>query len=82
MAISFNVGGMDRTMRLILGGIFLIVGFSLSGWLQGVVFLLAAVGLVTGLVRFCPINMALKINSTRTKGRSFFQKEIATRPFS
>jgi hypothetical protein len=45
-----NVGGIDRTLRIIAGIALLAVGFSelLSGWLRAAVFVVGIVALLTG----------------------------------
>lgn len=59
-----NVGGSDRTVRIVLGlALLLLSYFVLSGTLAVVGYVLAAVGLVTGLVRFCPVNALLGIDT-------------------
>lgn len=60
-----NVGGTEMWVRLIAGVILLIVGFTVpmsAGW-QVIVFLLAGIALVTGIVRYCPINAMLGLNT-------------------
>ena len=69
MAMTKNVGGADRTVRIVLGLLFLSIGlfgdFGVAG--KTVAFVLAAVGLVTGFLNFCPLNALLGINSCKTK---------------
>jgi Inner membrane protein YgaP-like, transmembrane domain len=59
-----NVGGADRAVRIV-GGLFLLVAAYL--WLAGALSILAyvvgAIALVTGLIRFCPINRLLGIDT-------------------
>lgn len=64
-----NVGGMDMAARLIIGVILLIVGFTipLDATLQTVLFVLAAIALVTGAIRYCPLNHMLGISSCAKK---------------
>lgn len=60
-----NVGGMDRAARLTVGVVLLLVGFFApipAGW-QIIVFILAAVALVTGLARYCPLNAAIGLDT-------------------
>lgn len=60
-----NVGGVDMVGRLILGLVFLAVGLAvpMSTILQVILFVVAAVALVTGIVRYCPANALLGINT-------------------
>lgn len=59
-----NVGGAERAARIV-GGLFLIVAAYL--WLGGALsipaYVVGAIALVTGLIRFCPINKLLGINT-------------------
>ena len=64
-----NVGGMDRNARIV-GGLILLVAAIFSPPITGLkvlLYALAAIGLVTGLVRFCPLNALFKINTAKTK---------------
>ena len=73
-----NVGGVDRTVRLVLGLVLLVLGVAgyaglvwvavgpLPQFLTSVLLaLLGAVLLVTGLTRQCPINRLLGVDTTR-----------------
>lgn len=66
-----NVGMADRIVRLLLGGILLIVGLAHLGGVTGVLStVLAVVGLVfllTGIVGMCPLYRLFGI-STKGKG--------------
>jgi membrane protein implicated in regulation of membrane protease activity len=65
-----NVGGIDRTGRIVLGIALLLVGLlvpTLSMVLRILVFVVAAVALVTAAVRYCPANALLGINSCGTE---------------
>ena len=71
-----NVGGFDRTLRIGLGAVLLVVGilsfagvFAKGGGtgmlvLRSLVVVVGAVFAVTGLVQTCPINSALGIDTT------------------
>ncbi len=65
-----NVGTADRIVRLVLGGLLLIVGLVRPAWASGVLAtVLAVVGLVlllTGIFGLCPLYRLFGIN---TKGR-------------
>lgn len=60
-----NVGGIDRTGRLVIGIVLLVIGLiaPLEILWQVVVLVLAAIALVTGVVRFCPLNAAFGLNT-------------------
>ena len=60
-----NVGGIDRTGRLVLGVVLLVIGFlaPLSALWQTIIFIVAAIALITGIIRFCPANALLGINT-------------------
>lgn len=61
-----NVGGMDRTGRIVAGIVLLVLGLLLPSlemiW-RIVILLLAAIALVTAIIRFCPANALFGINS-------------------
>jgi hypothetical protein len=60
-----NVGGVDRTGRIVIGIVLLLVGLfaGLGAVWQVVVLILAAIALVTAIIRFCPLNALLGINT-------------------
>lgn len=60
-----NVGGIDRTLRIIVGIVLLLVGLlaPLEMTWRIVALVVAAIALVTAFVRFCPINAMLGINT-------------------
>ncbi len=60
-----NVGGIDRTLRIIVGIVLLLVGLvaPLDMTWSIVALVVAAIALVTAFVRFCPINAMLGINT-------------------
>lgn len=62
-----NVGGVDRIGRIIVGILLLIAGLAvpMSATWQVVVLVVAAIALVTGFVKFCPINLMLGINTCK-----------------
>ena len=63
--MKYNVGGMDRTGRIVLGIVLLLVGLAAPiemTW-RIVALIIAAIALVTATVRFCPVNAILGINS-------------------
>ena len=63
-----NVGGVDRIGRLVLGVVLLLIGFFAplgAGW-QTVVFIVAAIALITGIFQYCPANQILGVNTCRS----------------
>jgi len=67
--MSCNIGGLERTIRISLGVILLLIGYlaRLPTWGTVVVYLLGAVALITGAVRFCPLWLVLGINTCTPK---------------
>lgn len=65
MKLKQNVGGTDRMARIIGGSLLLAMGLlrRRSGRAGGLLSALGAMALETGLVRFCPINRALGIQT-------------------
>jgi hypothetical protein len=68
MKFSPNVGSTDKIVRLVLGVILALVGFfvPMAGWLAVVLFIVAALLIVTAFLNFCPVYLPFKIN-TREK---------------
>lgn len=67
--MKINVGGMDRTGRFVLGAVLLsvVVLVEMDMIWRVVVLVIASIALVTAIVRFCPINAILGINSCESK---------------
>ncbi|MFQ5888806.1 MAG: DUF2892 domain-containing protein [Gemmatimonadota bacterium] len=65
MALVRNVGGWDRAIRVIVGLalIVLVISQDLAGFWGGIAFLVGGVALITGVVRYCPVNKMLGLNS-------------------
>lgn len=66
-----NVGGIDRTGRIVIGVVLLIVGLAAPiemTW-RIVALVIAAIALVTAIVRFCPANATLGINTCEGEGK-------------
>jgi hypothetical protein len=66
-----NVGGIDRTGRIVLGVALAVVGLAAPldmTWMI-VVLVVAAIALVTAAVRFCPANAILGINTCEGEGK-------------
>ena len=66
-----NVGGVDRTGRIVLGIALLLVGLlvPLEMTFRIVLLAVAAIALVTAVIRFCPANALLGIDSCGEKGK-------------
>lgn len=66
-----NVGGIDRTGRIVIGIVLLLVGLTapLDMIWRIVVLVIAAIALLTGIARFCPANAILGINTCEREGR-------------
>ena len=60
-----NVGGLDRGIRIVIGVVLLTLGFLhvVTGTLAIVAYVVAAVALITGLIRFCPAWSICGINT-------------------
>ncbi len=65
-----NVGGIDRTARIVLGIVLLVIGLlaPLDLIWRVVVLIVAAVALITATVRFCPANAMFRINTCEDAG--------------
>lgn len=67
-----NVGGVDRIARIVVGIVLVLVGLLAplsAGW-QTVVFIVAAIALVTAVVRYCPANAAIGVNTCKPEERA------------
>lgn len=66
-----NVGGIDRTGRIVIGIALLLVGLAapLDMIWRIVALAVAAIALLTGIVRFCPANAILGINTCEREGK-------------
>lgn len=65
-----NVGGVDRSARIVIGVALVIVGLFVPmnpAW-QTVLFILAAIALVTAIVGFCPANALIGVNTCKGRG--------------
>jgi len=67
MALKHNVGGMDRSFRIVLGLVLMLLIFFgvFTGTLRAVAFVVGAIALVTGVLQYCPINQMLGINTCK-----------------
>jgi hypothetical protein len=66
MKLKQNVGGYDRAARIVGGSLLLAIGLlrRRAGRASGLLSAVGAMALETGLVRFCPINRALGIQTS------------------
>jgi len=69
MNSACNVGPIDRTLRILVGALLLVLAFTSLGVTEGALGgILAAFGgcmlLLTGITRFCPAYVPLKISTT------------------
>jgi hypothetical protein len=64
-----NVGGMDLKVRIVLGIGLLLAGLiaPISAVWQIVALVVAAIALVTAVVRFCPANYLMGVNTCKTE---------------
>jgi uncharacterized membrane protein HdeD (DUF308 family) len=63
--MSLNVGGMDRGIRIVIGIALLAFGLLHvgTGTIAIVVYVVGAIALITGVVRFCPAWAMFGINT-------------------
>ena len=66
-----NVGGMDMIARLVIGVVLLAIGLTVTMGLglKIIVFVLAAIALITGIVRYCPLNALIGLNTCSGHGQ-------------
>lgn len=69
MNLSANVGGLDRGMRLALGIVLIALAFFdvFSGTWAIIAYIVGAIALITGIIKFCPANALFGINTCKTK---------------
>lgn len=69
MKLSLNLGSFDQILRLILGAVLIALAYFeiLSGTAALIAYVVAAITIVTGLVKFCPLYAILGINSNKIK---------------
>ena len=62
-----NVGGIDRIGRIVVGIVLLVVGIvaPIEMTWRIVALVIAAIALLTAIVRFCPVNAMLGFNSCK-----------------
>ncbi len=66
--MTANVGSVDRTVRWIVGVALILLG--VFGVLQGTAaiigYVVAAIALITGMMRYCPLWAVFKINTKKS----------------
>jgi uncharacterized membrane protein HdeD (DUF308 family) len=64
--MTTNVGGVERSIRLIIGIALLVLGFLhvVTGTLAIAAYVVGAIALITGVVRFCPAWSIFGINTS------------------
>jgi len=69
MKLSLNVGSFDQISRLVLGAVLIALAYFgiLTGTAAIIAYVVAAIAVVTGLVKFCPLYAILGINSCKVK---------------
>ena len=67
--MSHNVGGTEQLIRIILGIVLLAAGYFhyLSGTMAIIAYVVGAIALLTGLIRFCPAWSLFGINTCAPK---------------
>ena len=67
--MKHNVGGIDRSGRLVLGIVLLLVALisPVTMTWRIVLLIISAIALITATVRFCPANAVLGINTVENK---------------
>ena len=60
-----NIGSMERTIRIVLGILLLVIGYAagLPVWASVVAYMAGAIALLTGAVRFCPLWQLFGVNT-------------------
>lgn len=58
-----NEGGLDRTFRIVLGLLLILAGFVSGGTWGIVLYVLALVPLLTGVIGWCPLYSLFRINT-------------------
>ncbi len=60
-----NVGGIDRIVRIVLGIIFIILGFSTTGTLSIIFDVIGVILLLTAIIGFCILYLPFGINTCK-----------------
>jgi len=66
-----NVGGMDRTSRIVIGVVLLAVGLMapIEMIWRIVALAVAAIALLTAIMRFCPVNTIFGVDTCEDEGK-------------
>ncbi len=59
-----NVGGFDKTLRILLGVVIIAAGFYFKSWLGAI----GLVPLLTGLIGWCPLYAPFGISTHKSEG--------------
>lgn len=62
--MKINVGGVDRTVRIVAGLAIIAAGVAFKSWWGAV----GALPLLTGVVRWCPAYLPFGISTSKVKG--------------
>jgi hypothetical protein len=67
--MSRNVGGIERTIRFLIGVVLFAIAFFhvVVGALAVIAYILAAIAVITALIGFCPVWAVFHINTSGTK---------------
>jgi hypothetical protein len=62
-----NESGLDRIIRVVVGVVFigLFAAGMISGWLGWLLLVIGAILLGTGIIGFCPLYAAFKLNTNK-----------------
>ena len=60
-----NVGTYDRLLRIVLGAVLMIVGFSIQGTVGITLGIVGLVPLLTGLIGWCPLYVPFGFSTCR-----------------
>lgn len=70
MALACNVGGADKTLRILIG-----LALAAFAWMSDlgptakiILAVIAAIALITAFIGFCPLNRLLGINTCKKDG--------------
>lgn len=64
--MKINMGGTDRTVRIVIAVVAAVLALTVAkGALAIVLWIVAAIMLLTAVVRFCPLYLPFKINTNK-----------------
>jgi O-antigen/teichoic acid export membrane protein len=64
---NLNVGGADRTFRIVLGLVLLVLAFFVvGGFWAAVAGLFGAIFLITGIIGWCPLYLPFKFSTRKS----------------